>query len=139
MLTPVTPTTILHRHTVLMAWAMDHCSCRVNLLCSLVRSNRDSVSKIQSTTNLITKCLHPAPLTRLKKPANSQTDQKMAQHLSHCNISLPSAPRFTRLLVSGKIRHPKTVRISCITQMAHKFTIKTNTTQHNMEVQTINT
>jgi len=40
--------------------------CRVNLLCSLVRSNKGFASKIQSTTNLITKFLHPTSLTRSK-------------------------------------------------------------------------
>lgn len=104
--------------------------CRTNLLCSPLRSNKRFVSKIQSTMNLITKCLHPTSLTRLKKPANSQTDEKMAQHLSHCNTSLPSAPRFTRSLVSGRIPYPKSVHISCLTKMAHKFAIKTSTTQH---------
>jgi len=48
--------------------------CRANLLCGLVQSNRCFVSKIQSTTNLITAFSHPASLTRLKRPANSQSD-----------------------------------------------------------------
>ena len=138
MPTPVTPTKILDRHTVLMAGAVDHCSSVGLTYCAAwYEVNRRFVSKIQSTANPITKLLHPTSLTRLKKRANSQTDQKMAQHLSHCNTSLPSVPRFTWLLVSGKIPHPKSVHISCLTQMAHKFTIKTNTTQQNMKVKTI--
>jgi hypothetical protein len=34
------------------------------------------------------------------------------------------------LLQNFYTQHPKSVHNSCLTQMAHKFTIKTNTTQH---------
>jgi hypothetical protein len=131
MLTPVTPTTILHRHTVLLAGAMDHSSSVGLTYCAAWYEVTD-VSSVKSSLQptLFTAFSHPASLTRLKMPANSQSDQKMAQHLSHCNTSLPSAPRFTKLLVSGRIPHPKPVHIYCLTQMAHKFTIETNTTQY---------
>jgi len=104
--------------------------CRVNLLCILVRSNRGFVSKIQSITNLITTYLHSTTLTRSK----SLPIHKPTKRWRNTSATATTAPRFTRLLVSlvaGSIPHPKSVHIFCLTQMAHKFTIKINTTQHN--------